>query len=133
MDLFGILVIVIECDKLCNVEEYLDCKNCTYRKWLTDKLVKERIENTDGSEIIYNGILNNYWNVCNSCTTYIVLFTIFLISSLSISSVFIYFYRYIKSDTNINSGTETTIYYTYKWEIFNKLTLKIEHITSLMT
>ena len=99
-----------ECDKLCNVGEHLDCKNCKCRKWLTDKLVKERIENIDGSETIYNGILNNYWNVCNSCTIYIVLFTIFLISSLSISSVFIYFYRYIKSDTNINSGIETTIY-----------------------
>ena len=48
--------------------------------------------------------------------------------SLSISSVFIYFHWCLK-----RRYIETTIYQTYKWEILNKLTLKIEHITFLMT
>ena len=39
---------------------------------------------------------NNYGNVCNSCTIYIVLFAICLIKSISISNVFIYFQRYLK-------------------------------------
>ena len=30
-----------ECDKSCEVGEYLDYKNCKYKKRLVDKLVKE--------------------------------------------------------------------------------------------
>ena len=33
-----------ECDKLCDVGEYLDNKNCKCRKQLTDKLVEECTE-----------------------------------------------------------------------------------------
>ena len=63
--------------------------------------------------MICEGSLYNYRHVCNSCTTYILLFIIFSISSLTISNVFVYFYWHLKSDisiTNINPGTETTIY-----------------------
>ena len=76
--------------------------------------------------MIYNETLNK--NVCKSFTIYIVLFVIFLIMSLRISRVFIYFHWYLK-----RRYIETTIYEAYKWEILNKLTLKIEHITFLMT
>ena len=56
----------------------------------------------NGNEMIYNGTVNNYGNVCNSCTIYIVLFAMFLIISISIRSVFIYFLWYLKrSNTNI--------------------------------
>ena len=77
-----------ECDKSCDVGEYLDYENCKCRKEITDKLVEVCSENTDGSEMIYN----DYGEVCNSCTIYIVLFVIFLIISISISSAFIYFH-----------------------------------------
>ena len=40
--------------------------------------------------------LNDYGNICNSCTIYIVLFVIFLIISISISSAFIYFHWCLK-------------------------------------
>ena len=33
----------------------------------------------------------------------------------------------------IINNTQTTIYLIYKWEISNKLSLKMEHITFLMT
>ena len=48
----------------------------------------------------------------NSCTIYIVLFIIFLIISISISSFIIYFHWYLKKyNTNkLNSNTQTTIY-----------------------
>ena len=36
-----------ECDKLCDVGEYLDYKNCKCRKRLTDKLLEECSENID--------------------------------------------------------------------------------------
>ena len=53
--------------------------------------------------MIYIETLNE--NVCNSCTIYTVLFAIFLITSLSISSLFIYFHWYAK-----RRYTETTIH-----------------------
>ena len=40
--------------------------------------------------------LNDYKKVCGSCTLYIVLFAVFLVTSTAISAVFIYFYRYSK-------------------------------------
>ena len=72
--------------------------------------------------MIYNGTLNtvplnaiplnDYRNVYNSCRIYIVLFVIFLIISIIISSVFIYFHWYLKRDNiyvTFNANTQTTI------------------------
>ena len=82
----------------------------------------------------YNGTLNDYRKVCNSCVIYVLLFVIgFLI--IGISSSFIFCHWCFKSDTsstNINPCTGTLIYETNKWEISNKLILKIVHITFLM-
>ena len=62
----------------------------------------------------YNGSLNNYRKICNSCTIYIVLLVIAFSIIIGISSAFIYFHWYLKKDnaiiTNINSNTETVIY-----------------------
>ena len=57
--------------------------------------------------MIYNEILNaiplnNYKNVYNSCTPYIVLFAVFLVVSTVISTVFIQFYWY--SEKNITNA-----------------------------
>ena len=92
-----------ECDKSCDAGEYLGYKNCTCRNKLVDKLVEECTENIDRNDMIYNETLNE--NVCSSCTIYTGLFVIFLIISLSISSVFIYFCSYLK-----RRYIETTIY-----------------------
>ena len=81
-----------ECDKLCDVEEYLDYINCNCRKRLIDELVEECSENIDGNEIIYNSTINDYEKICSPCTVYIVLFVIFSIISISISSVYICFH-----------------------------------------
>ena len=85
-----------ECDESCNVGEYLDYKNCKCRNKLVDKLVVECNENIDGNKMLHNETLdviplNDYKKVCNSCTMYIVLFAVFFITSICISSVFIYF------------------------------------------
>ena len=42
--------------------------------------------------------LNDYEKVCNSCTIYIVLFAVFFITSICISSAFICFHWYLKND-----------------------------------
>ena len=55
----GILVIGIwnpincecECDKSCDVAEYLDYENCKCRNKLVDKLIEECTENIDESKI----------------------------------------------------------------------------------
>ena len=61
-----------ECDKSCDVGEYLDYQNCKCRKRLIDKSVEECSENIDRNEKNYN----DYGNVCNPCTIYIVLLDI---------------------------------------------------------
>ena len=56
--------------------------------------------------------LNDYENVCGSCTIYIVLFVIAFLIIIGISSAFIYFHSYLKNSSTgvINPGTETLIY-----------------------
>ena len=44
----------------------------------------------------YNSTLNYYGKICSSYTVYIVMFVIFFIISISISSVFICFHWYLK-------------------------------------
>ena len=86
--------------------EYFGYKNCNCKKRLIDKLVEECSGHIDGNEMTHNDYKNSY-------TIYIVLFVIAFLIIISISSVFIYFHWYLKSDTNItniNPGTETIIY-----------------------
>ena len=96
-----------ECDKSCDIGEYLDYKNCKYRERIIDKLVEECSENFYENETIDVIPLNVYKKVGNSCMVYIVLFFIFLITSICICSIFIYFHWYFKKDnisTNFNVG-----------------------------
>ena len=70
------------CDKSCDVGEYLYYKNCKCKKRIIDKLVEECSENIDGNETLYNEILdviplNVYKKVCSSCMVYTVLFVVF--------------------------------------------------------
>ena len=65
-----------ECDKLCDVGEYLDSENCKCRKRLSDKLVEECSEDINRNNMIYNVILNDHRKVWKSCTVYIVLIVI---------------------------------------------------------
>ena len=76
-----------ECDKWCDIGQYLDYKNCMYRKRLIDKLVEECSKNIDENKMLHS----YYKNVCYSCTIYIVLFVIFFKTSINISSIFIFF------------------------------------------
>ena len=48
-----------ECDKSCDVGQYLDYENCKCRKRIIRELVEECNENFDENEIIYNEILND--------------------------------------------------------------------------
>ena len=39
------------CSKSCDFSDYLDYKNCKYKKRLVDKLVEERTENTEETRL----------------------------------------------------------------------------------
>ena len=85
------------CDKACDIGEYLDYENCKCRRKIAGELIEECSKNIDKNEMIYNEtlntiLLNDY--ECGSCTLYIVLFVVFLVTSLVISTAFIYFNWY---------------------------------------
>ena len=80
-----------ECDKSCDIGEYLDYENCKCRKKLVDKLVEECTENIDEVEIASE---NEHEIKCSSCTVYIVLFSIILAINIGIGIYFVY-YKYM--------------------------------------
>ena len=98
-----------ECDKLCDIGQYLGYKNCKCRNELFSKLVEECSEDTNGNEMIYNGTLNDFEKICSFCTVYMILFVIAFLMIKGISSAYFYFYWYLKR-TDINPKTETLIY-----------------------
>ena len=68
--------------------------------------------------MIYNGTLNDYEKVCNSCTIYIVLFIIAFLIIIGISSPYFSFHWYLYTETK--KYIEKTIYQIYEWEISKK-------------
>ena len=60
-----------ECNKSCDIGEYLDYSNSKHRKKLVNRLIEEYTKNIHGIKITSK---NEHENKCNSCTLYIVLF-----------------------------------------------------------
>ena len=89
------------CDKLCDIGEYLDYKNCKRRKKLLHKLVEESSENIDGNKKIYNGAFNDHKNVCNSCKIYLILFATAFLIIIGSRSAHLYFHWYLKSSDTV--------------------------------
>ena len=81
-----------ECDKLCEIGQYLHYKNCVCRNSLVDKLVEQCTNVVDGDTIYNKTLTVTSSNDCTSCTPYIVLFTVFLSISVIISGTFLYFH-----------------------------------------
>ena len=88
-----------ECDKSCDVGEYLDYENCKCRKRLVDKLVEECGENVDEAKLTEIALAENENSYkCSACAVYIVLFWIFFTSNVGGSAYFIYFHGRLKKD-----------------------------------
>ena len=90
-----------ECDKSCDVGEHLYYKNFKCTKRIIHKLVEECMRNIYKNETLditsWNVIpLNVYKKVCSSGMVYIALFVVFIITSICICCVFIYFHRYLQ-------------------------------------
>ena len=80
-----------ECDKWCDVGEYLDYGNCKCRKRLADKLVEECAENIDEVKIASE---NEQKNKCCSYILYTVLFSVLFTVNIGIAIYFVY-YKYM--------------------------------------
>ena len=98
-----------ECDKSCNVGEYVDYMNCKCRKRLIDNLVEKYNEDIDGNEVAaktavtYNVTLNDFelnkklfksWMLC-----VILLIVAWVLIVIGVSNAYLYFYRYIKRNS----------------------------------
>ena len=83
--------IICECDKSCDVGEYLDYENCKCRKRLIDNLVEKCSEDINENEMVYNATLNDHGKVCKTCTIYMVLLVIAFVIIIVISSAFFLF------------------------------------------
>ena len=103
-----------ECDKSCDVGEYLDDGNYNYRKKLVEKLVEECTENIDGLKIAGTPLFERRNESKSSCTIYVVLIAIVFTISLGICTYFIY-YKYM----NYNGKTASKYNYVYQRSVIN--------------
>ena len=62
---------------------------------MIDQIVEKCSENIDENEMIYIGTMNDYES--SSCALYTVLFLVFLMINIVVSSIFIYFCWYLKN------------------------------------
>ena len=88
-----------ECNKSCNIGEYLDYEDCKRKSKLVDKLVEECTENIEEVKLAKITLAedeNKHKNKCSSGTLRIVLFLIIFTINLGIGTYFIYFYWYLK-------------------------------------
>ena len=70
-----------ECDKSCNIGEYLDYSSCKCRKKLIDPLIEECTENINETELIKVTAENKNNDRCRSYVVYMLLFWIFFVIS----------------------------------------------------
>ena len=80
-----------ECDKACDVGEYLDYENCKCRKKIDDKLVEECTETAEEVKVAKITLAENENKYkCSSCTLYIVLMIVDFTICARIGTYFVY-------------------------------------------
>ena len=88
-----------ECDKSCNISQYLNYLDCKYRKKLIDPLIEECTENNDETKLVNITLTeneNNYQH--SSCKVYIVLMTVNFTIFTGIIIYFVYYnWSFIKN------------------------------------
>ena len=98
-----------ECDKSCDVGEYLDYENCKCREKIVDKLVEECAETVEEMKLTkVTSAENESVGKCSSCTLYIVLFSIIFTVNIGIATYFVYSHWWLKKDARrVGFGTRT--------------------------
>ena len=83
-----------ECDKSCNIGEYLDDSSCKCRKKLVDPLVEECTENINETELVKKKKTldksEDRWNSHVVCRALFWTFFIFFLIIIGISIYFVY-------------------------------------------
>ena len=100
-----------ECDKSCDVGEYLDYENCKCRKKLVDKLIKRSSAEECTENVKEVKIVDENECVC-SYTICVILAMLVLTISIGIGAYFVYSRWYLKRDVIcVKFGTrfQTTI------------------------
>ena len=98
-----------ECDKSCDIGEYLDYENCKCIKKLVDKLVEECAENVKEVKLAKITLVENEnKQKCHSCTLHIVLFSIMFMINVGICTYFVY-YKYMDCDKK----TDAKIFFVF--------------------
>ena len=98
-----------ECDKSCNISQYLDYSDCKCKKKLVDPLIKECTENDNETKIVNITVKNEN----SSCKVYIVLMTVVFTIFIGITIYFVYYnWSLIKNNVScikFNTRKETKI------------------------
>ena len=106
-----------ECDKSCDIGEYLDFENCKCRKKIVNKLVDEcteTVEEVKLDNVIFAENENENSYKCIPCTVHIVLLSVFF--TFSVGGIVTYYVNsqwYLKKDSpyvDFNTHKETVIY-----------------------
>ena len=87
-------VCTCKCNEYCDIYEYLDHKNCIYRRKMAESLTKKCTKNINETLDIIS--LSNNNKTFDSCIVYIVLFSVFLIIYISMA-IYVYFFIYLKN------------------------------------
>ena len=102
-----------ECDKACDVGEYLDYENCNCRKKLVAPLIDECTDTVEEVKLAKISLPENENSYkCSSCTVHIVLMIVVCTICARISSYFVYYnWSLVKNVSHIIFGvrTQTTI------------------------
>ena len=92
----------IECDKNCDIGEYLNVENCKCRKKLADKLIDACAETIDETKLVNKTFTENENNYeCGSCMVYTVLMIVVIVSFTRITVYLVYCnWSLIKNNTD---------------------------------
>ena len=108
-----------ECDKSCDVGEYLDYENWKCRKKRVDKLVEECTKTVEEVKLAKITLPENEnKHRCSLCILYIVLLSIRFTVNIDIWTYFVYFHWYLKKDVPLvkfGACTQTAIWLLNLW------------------
>ena len=96
-----------ECNKSCDVGEYLDYETCKCRKRLIDKLIEKYTENLDKVNLAGINLTKNKHKL-SFYTLYIVLFSIIFTINIWIDTYFVY-YKYMNRNKELVSRYDMSI------------------------
>ena len=96
-----------ECDKFCNVGEYLNYSDCKCNKKLADKLIDECIQTIEETKLVNITFTENENNYeLASCIVYIVLMIVAFTIFTGITVYLVYYNWYLINNNNNNDDDD---------------------------